>query len=46
MHTSPDVNFDRIAYLAKIVFNAKIVTVSLIDNDIEYVLSLCCKTGE
>ena len=35
MQTAPDANFDRIAYLAKIVFDAKIVTVSLIDSDTE-----------
>lgn len=31
LHTAKDVNFDRITYLAKLVFNTKMVLVSLID---------------
>ena len=30
-NTSPDTNFDRIAHLAKLVFNTRGVTISLID---------------
>lgn len=33
MHTAKDANFDRIALLAKLVFNAKICLISLIDAD-------------
>jgi hypothetical protein len=29
--TGPDLNFDRIAHLAKLVFSTKIVIISLID---------------
>ncbi|KAL5526390.1 hypothetical protein ACEPAF_8113 [Sanghuangporus sanghuang] len=36
VHTMPDVNFDRIAYLTKLVFSTKIVVVSLIDEDEEW----------
>ena len=35
LHTQPDVNFDRIAYLAKLVFSTKIVIVSVLDEDEE-----------
>lgn len=31
MHTGPDSNFDRIAYLSKLVFSTKITAISLID---------------
>lgn len=31
LHTSPDVNFDRIAHMAKLVFSTKIVLIALID---------------
>ena len=31
LHTAPDVNFDRIAHLAKLVFSSKIVLISLVD---------------
>ena len=37
LHTAPDPNFDRIAYLAKLVFSTKIATISLIDEYEEYV---------
>lgn len=30
-NTGPDMNFDRIAHLAKLVFNTKGVVISLID---------------
>ena len=33
LHTSPDVNFDRIAHMAKLVFNTKIVLIALIDGE-------------
>ncbi|KAI5117962.1 hypothetical protein M0805_001623 [Coniferiporia weirii] len=36
VHTMPDVNFDRIAYLTKLVFSTKIVVVSLVDEDEEW----------
>ena len=32
-NTGPDMNFDRIAHLAKLVFNTKGVMVSLIDSN-------------
>ena len=32
-YTGPDMNFDRIAHLAKLVFNTKGVMVSLIDSN-------------
>lgn len=35
VHTTPDVNFDRIAYLTKLVFSMKIVVVSLVDGEEE-----------
>jgi hypothetical protein len=31
MNTGPDLNFDRIAHLAKLVFNTKGVIISVID---------------
>ena len=31
LHTAPDVNFDRIAHMTKLVFSAKIVLISLVD---------------
>ena len=33
LHTSADVNFDRIAHMAKLVFNTKIVLIALIDGE-------------
>ncbi|KAH8118230.1 hypothetical protein DFH11DRAFT_1724183 [Phellopilus nigrolimitatus] len=36
VHTMPDVNFDRIAYLTKLVFSTKIVVVSLVDEEEEW----------
>ncbi|KAG8678052.1 His Kinase A domain containing protein, partial [Ceratobasidium sp. 395] len=33
LHTSPDVNFDRITHLCKLVFSTKMVIISLIDAD-------------
>jgi hypothetical protein len=33
LHTNPDVNFDRIAHMAKLVFNTKIVLIALTDGD-------------
>lgn len=36
LHTSSDVNFDRIAHLAKLVFNPKIVLIALIDGDTQW----------
>ena len=38
LHTAPDVNFDRIAHLAKLVFHAKWVLISLVDKDEQYVI--------
>lgn len=35
--TGPDLNFDRIAHLAKLVFNTKGVKIMLIDGKDEYV---------
>jgi len=32
-NTGPDLNFDRIAHLAKLVFNTKGVYISLLDGD-------------
>lgn len=32
-NTGPDLNFDRIAHLAKLVFNTKGVVISLIDGN-------------
>jgi len=36
LHTSPDVNFDRIAHMAKLVFNTKIVIIGLTDTDSQW----------
>ncbi|KLO17145.1 hypothetical protein SCHPADRAFT_847062 [Schizopora paradoxa] len=36
MHTMPDANFDRIAYLAKLVFSTKIGVISLLDESEEW----------
>jgi hypothetical protein len=36
LHTSPDVNFDRIAHMAKLVFNTKIVLIALVDGDTQW----------
>jgi hypothetical protein len=36
LHSAPDVNFDRIAHMAKLVFNTKIVLIALIDSDIQW----------
>jgi len=33
LHTAPDVHFDRIAHMAKLVFSTKIVAIALIDAD-------------
>jgi hypothetical protein len=37
-NTGPDHNFDRIAHLAKLVFNAKGVYISLVDGDEQWVM--------
>jgi hypothetical protein len=37
--TGPDLNFDRIAHLAKLVFNTKGVYISLVDGDEQWVMS-------
>ncbi|KAF8591093.1 hypothetical protein K439DRAFT_1656912 [Ramaria rubella] len=39
VHTAKDANFDRIALLAKLVFNAKICLISLIDADEQWLKS-------
>ncbi|WWC62065.1 uncharacterized protein I303_104654 [Kwoniella dejecticola CBS 10117] len=36
LHTAPDLNFDRIAHMAKLVFNPKIVLIALIDSDTQW----------
>ncbi|KAJ6577377.1 hypothetical protein B0H19DRAFT_1119550 [Mycena capillaripes] len=36
MHTGPDLNFDRIAHLAKLVFNTKGVLISVVDGEEEW----------
>ncbi|KAG9029587.1 His Kinase A domain containing protein [Tulasnella sp. JGI-2019a] len=33
LHTVPDVNFDRISHMARLVFNAKMVLITLIDGE-------------
>jgi hypothetical protein len=38
-NTGPDLNFDRIAHLAKLVFNTKGVYISLVDGDEQWVMS-------
>lgn len=41
MHTGPDLNFDRIAHLAKLVFNTKGVVLSVVDGEEEWFKSEC-----
>ena len=36
LHTAKDINFDRIAHMAKLVFNTKIVLISLTDVDTQW----------
>lgn len=36
LHTAPDMNFDRIAHMAKLVFNTKIVLIALIDGGTQW----------
>lgn len=36
LNTAPDVNFDRIAHLAKLVFSTKIVLIALTDTDTQW----------
>lgn len=36
LHTAPDINFDRIAHMAKLVFASKIVMIALIDGDMQW----------
>ncbi|KAK4690006.1 hypothetical protein P7C73_g108, partial [Tremellales sp. Uapishka_1] len=36
LHTAPDINFDRIAHMAKLVFNPKIVLVALVEGDSQW----------
>ncbi|WWC89244.1 uncharacterized protein L201_004163 [Kwoniella dendrophila CBS 6074] len=36
LHSAPDLNFDRIAHMAKLVFNPKIVLIALIDSDTQW----------
>ncbi|KAF8301039.1 hypothetical protein DL93DRAFT_2102769 [Clavulina sp. PMI_390] len=36
LHTAPDVNFDRIAHLAKLVFHARWVFIILVDKDEQF----------
>lgn len=36
LHTAPDINFDRIAHLAKLVFSTKIVLIALTDSDTQW----------
>jgi hypothetical protein len=36
LHTARDVNFDRIAHMAKLVFNTKIAAISLIDGETQW----------
>ena len=36
LHTAKDVNFDRIAHMAKLVFNTKIVLIALIDAETQW----------
>lgn len=35
-NTGPDINFDRIAHLVKLVFNTKSVYISLVDGTEQY----------
>jgi len=39
-NTAPDINFDRIAHLVKLVFNTKFVLISLLDGTEQYALSI------
>ena len=41
VHTGRDANFERIAYLAKLVFSTRIVTVSLVDAEEEWFKMEC-----
>ena len=41
VHTSPDINFDRIAYLTKLVFSTKIVVVALVTEEKEWYKMEC-----
>lgn len=36
LHSAPDINFDRIAHMAKLVFSPKIVLIALIDSDTQW----------
>jgi hypothetical protein len=36
LYSAPDVNFDRIAHMAKLVFNTKIVLIALIDSGVQW----------
>lgn len=36
LHTASDINFDRIAHMAKLVFASKIVLIALIDGDLQW----------
>lgn len=36
LHTAKDINFDRIAHMAKLVFNTKIVLIALTDSDTQW----------
>ena len=36
LHTAKDINFDRIAHMAKLVFNTKIVLIALTDTDTQW----------
>ncbi|WVO16127.1 hypothetical protein L204_103794 [Cryptococcus depauperatus] len=36
LHTSADINFNRIAHMAKLVFNPKLVFITLIDSDTQW----------
>ncbi|WVR06967.1 hypothetical protein IAU60_004003 [Kwoniella sp. DSM 27419] len=36
LHTAADLNFDRIAHMAKLVFSTKIVLIALIDNETQW----------
>ncbi|KAI5998742.1 Fph type histidine kinase [Pisolithus albus] len=40
-NTAPDINFDRIAHLVKLVFNTKIVLISLLDGTEQWFKSQC-----
>lgn len=36
LHTAPDINFNRIAHMTKLVFNPKAVLITLIDSDTQW----------